>query len=430
MVVDAACEYSMYASDITRTVPVNGHFTARQREIYNIVLGAQQAAIDAFVAGKSKINDRDRKDPNSLDNAAYNYINTHGKDLHGQPLGQYWLHGLGHMVGIDVHDPARLSGGAQAGDGVYHRARRLHSRREAGRAHRVRLSGGRGWQARLIWTPRCPTPPRKLKPRCRQSETKPWTRATKWNPAQLETLARAFGEQLLACLDECARGRKGLFSEYVGGDEKTAAGLRRRGCASWRWRLQAILPSRKSATRSCDEFLDLCTIHGESNPGERKLARAFLERIERGEVGTPTEEEESHGDSARISGAGGGLCRRWPLLVIAMTALLTRLTPELGGDRGQARRPGYIFVNLGYSFLAAAAGGYVTAWVAAANPLIHVLALGIIVLALAALSALQSRGKQPIWYQLALVAHFAAGRAGGRAGAAAGVGNFVNCPLV
>jgi Xaa-Pro aminopeptidase len=107
LLVDAACEYSMYASDITRTVPVNGHFTPRQREIYNIVLGSQQAAIDAFVAGKSKINDRDRKDPDSLDQAAYNYINTHGKDLHGQPLGKYWVHGLGHMVGIDVHDPAQ-----------------------------------------------------------------------------------------------------------------------------------------------------------------------------------------------------------------------------------------------------------------------------------------------------------------------------------
>ncbi len=106
VVVDAACEYSMYAADITRTVPANGHFTARQREIYNIVLGAQQAAIRAFVAGKSTIDDRDRKDPNSLDTVAYNYINTHGKDLHGQPLGKYWLHGLGHMVGIDVHDPA------------------------------------------------------------------------------------------------------------------------------------------------------------------------------------------------------------------------------------------------------------------------------------------------------------------------------------
>ena len=107
VVVDAACEFSMYASDITRTVPANGHFSARQREIYNIVLGAQKAAIDAFVAGKSKINDFSHRDPDTLDAAAYNYINTHGKDLHGQPLGKYWLHGLGHMVGIDVHDPAQ-----------------------------------------------------------------------------------------------------------------------------------------------------------------------------------------------------------------------------------------------------------------------------------------------------------------------------------
>lgn len=106
VVVDAACEYSMYASDITRTVPVSGHFTARQREIYDIVLGAQRAAAAAFVAGKSKINDRDRRDPDSLDTVAYNYINTHGKSLDGKPLGQYWLHGLGHMVGINVHDPA------------------------------------------------------------------------------------------------------------------------------------------------------------------------------------------------------------------------------------------------------------------------------------------------------------------------------------
>ncbi len=108
LLVDAACEYSMYASDITRTLPVNGKFTARQREIYNVVMGAQQAAIDAFVAGKSKINDRDRKDADSLDTAAYNYINTHGKSLDGQPLGKYWLHGLGHMVGINVHDPVEM----------------------------------------------------------------------------------------------------------------------------------------------------------------------------------------------------------------------------------------------------------------------------------------------------------------------------------
>jgi Xaa-Pro aminopeptidase len=107
VVVDAACEYSMYASDITRTVPASGHFTDRQREIYNIVLGAQKAAVDAFVVGKSKINDFSHQDPDTLDAVAFNYINSHGEDLHGQPLGKYWLHGLGHMVGIDVHDPAQ-----------------------------------------------------------------------------------------------------------------------------------------------------------------------------------------------------------------------------------------------------------------------------------------------------------------------------------
>ncbi|WP_263383721.1 aminopeptidase P N-terminal domain-containing protein [Granulicella arctica] len=105
VVIDAAGEYSMYASDITRTLPVNGRFTARQREIYDLVLGAQRAAAAAFVAGKSKINDPNHKEPDSLDTVAFNYINEHGKDLHGESLGKYMIHGIGHLVGIDVHDP-------------------------------------------------------------------------------------------------------------------------------------------------------------------------------------------------------------------------------------------------------------------------------------------------------------------------------------
>jgi hypothetical protein len=95
------------------------------------------------------------------------------------------------------------------------------------------------------------------------------------------------------------------------------------------------------------------------------------------------------------------------VLVIALSALVTRMVPSWTGAEERPQpgwEPGYVFVNLGSSFLAAAAGGYVTAWVASANPLIHVLALGMVVLALSALSALQSRGKQPIWYALALVA--------------------------
>lgn len=104
VVMDAAGEYSMYASDVTRTVPVNGHFTDRQREIYNIVLGAQRAAAAAFVSGKSTLYNHEHPE-DSLDGVARAYIRTHGKDLHGQPLDKYFIHGLSHSVGIDVHDP-------------------------------------------------------------------------------------------------------------------------------------------------------------------------------------------------------------------------------------------------------------------------------------------------------------------------------------
>jgi Xaa-Pro aminopeptidase len=101
VLMDVAGEYAMYASDITRTLPANGHFTARQREIYNVVLGAQRAAMQAVVAGKSVLSGTG---PDSLYQVAYDYINSHGKDLHGQPLGQYFIHGLGHRVGLEVHD--------------------------------------------------------------------------------------------------------------------------------------------------------------------------------------------------------------------------------------------------------------------------------------------------------------------------------------
>jgi len=106
VLMDAAGEYSLYASDITRTAPVSGKFTARQREIYEIVLGAQKAAIAAFQSGVSHLQ---RNQANSIHDVAFNYINTHGKDLHGQPLGKYFFHGLGHYVGLNVHDPGDYS---------------------------------------------------------------------------------------------------------------------------------------------------------------------------------------------------------------------------------------------------------------------------------------------------------------------------------
>jgi Xaa-Pro aminopeptidase len=102
VVMDVAGSYGGYASDITRTLPVNGHFTARQREIYEIVLGAQNAVLAAAKPGMLL----GRGAANSLQTIAYNYINTHGKDLHGNSLGQYFIHGVGHHIGLNVHDPA------------------------------------------------------------------------------------------------------------------------------------------------------------------------------------------------------------------------------------------------------------------------------------------------------------------------------------
>ena len=111
LLMDVAAECAGYASDITRTIPVGGKFTARQREIYEIVLGAQKAAIAAVKPGMTL----SKTAPNTLYKIAYDYINSHGKDLHGEPLGKYFTHGIGHHVGLDVHDASDPSAPLEAG---------------------------------------------------------------------------------------------------------------------------------------------------------------------------------------------------------------------------------------------------------------------------------------------------------------------------
>jgi Xaa-Pro aminopeptidase len=101
VVMDVGAQYSGYSADITRTIPANGKFTPRQLEIYNIVLGAQNAALAALKPGM----DLCRKGDKSVDKISRDYINSHGKDLHGKSLGQYYIHGLGHHIGLNVHDP-------------------------------------------------------------------------------------------------------------------------------------------------------------------------------------------------------------------------------------------------------------------------------------------------------------------------------------
>ena len=102
--------------------------------------------------------------------------------------------------------------------------------------------------------------------------------------AQFEPLTDAFHQQLMACLEECAEGRQGLFSdlEHLRGEGTgyrawpEAARLRELAFA-----LQSILAQSGESDPLCDQFLDLCSIHGENDPGEPKLARAFLNEINR-----------------------------------------------------------------------------------------------------------------------------------------------------
>ena len=111
VVLDVGAQYSGYSADITRTLPANGKFRSRQREIYDIVLGAQNAAIGALKPGA----DYCAKGDKSVYKLAYNYINSHGKDLHGKSLGPYFIHGLGHHIGLNVHDPGEYCAPLQPG---------------------------------------------------------------------------------------------------------------------------------------------------------------------------------------------------------------------------------------------------------------------------------------------------------------------------
>jgi Xaa-Pro aminopeptidase len=97
VVVDAAAEYSYYTADITRTFPSSGKFTPRQREIYQLVLAAQKAAEKAFKPGQSTMS--------QLNAAAIAAIKSSPlRDKHGDTLEKYFIHGLGHWIGMDVHD--------------------------------------------------------------------------------------------------------------------------------------------------------------------------------------------------------------------------------------------------------------------------------------------------------------------------------------
>jgi hypothetical protein len=91
------------------------------------------------------------------------------------------------------------------------------------------------------------------------------------------------------------------------------------------------------------------------------------------------------------------------VLVGLTTVIMQKTAPGFAGEEAKPRF-NYMALNLVYSMAFAAAGGYVTTWLAPANGIVHCLMLALVVLVLSALTAMQMRGKQPVLYQLALTA--------------------------
>ena len=106
VLIDAGCEFALYAGDITRTFPVNGKFSEAQKAIYEIVLQAQKRAIELLVPGSSI----------AKANKEVIRIKTEGLVRLGILKGnvdalieqkayrEFYMHGLGHWLGLDVHD--------------------------------------------------------------------------------------------------------------------------------------------------------------------------------------------------------------------------------------------------------------------------------------------------------------------------------------
>jgi Xaa-Pro aminopeptidase len=103
VVMDIGAEYHGYSADITRTIPVNGKFTPAQREIYELVLRAQQDAIDSICPGK-KMADIE----NSVMKIISEGLNRLGIVTDSSNIKKYCPHGISHSIGLDVHDKGSL----------------------------------------------------------------------------------------------------------------------------------------------------------------------------------------------------------------------------------------------------------------------------------------------------------------------------------
>ena len=115
ILIDAGCELDGYASDITRTFPVNGRYTGAQRDIYNLVLNAQQAAIAEVRPGNRWITPHDA----AVRVLAQGFLDlgllkgSIEQVLESESYKQFYMHRTGHWLGLDVHDAGEYKTGGE-----------------------------------------------------------------------------------------------------------------------------------------------------------------------------------------------------------------------------------------------------------------------------------------------------------------------------
>ena len=116
LLVDAGAEYKGYASDITRTFPINGRYTKPQREIYDLVLKAQMSCVEMVRPGVT----HDQLKQHSIEVLTEGMVELgllEGKTeeiIKEKKYEKFYMHGLGHMLGIDVHDVGRYYFGQES----------------------------------------------------------------------------------------------------------------------------------------------------------------------------------------------------------------------------------------------------------------------------------------------------------------------------
>lgn len=113
VVVDIGAEYRYYAADITRTYPASGHFTDRQRELYQLVLDAQAEAARALKPGVTRLNEMTR---HTRDYLRASKLRARDQDGRERTMDRFFIHGLSHYLGMDVHDVGETSRPIQVGE--------------------------------------------------------------------------------------------------------------------------------------------------------------------------------------------------------------------------------------------------------------------------------------------------------------------------